>query len=145
MNVAIHWKGDPVSAEEEPLFKFQDLEITWNTLVIRFFEEKTVIPLKQIASYRLSWYLHDQSRGGRTEKYWFLILTVNLKNGGRESRPIVVAKDNHVDDESQLREDIEGNVAKAIEFALSWHGGLPQKLDHFERDEADFASIAGLN
>ena len=34
---------ESVSVAEKVLFKFQDLEITRNTLVIRFFEEKTVI------------------------------------------------------------------------------------------------------
>ena len=52
MNSAIQSSGESVSVAEKVLFKFQDLEITRNTLVIRFFEEKTVIPLKEIAVVR---------------------------------------------------------------------------------------------
>jgi hypothetical protein len=46
-------------------------------VVIRFFEEKTVVPLKEIRSYRFNWYLHDPIFA---KKWWFLVLTVTLKN-----------------------------------------------------------------
>jgi len=60
MNSVIWLNDDSLRlATEEVMFKFQDLEITRNTLVIRFFDEKMAIPLKEIASYHLEWHLHD--------------------------------------------------------------------------------------
>jgi hypothetical protein len=100
MNSARQSTGHSISAAEEALFKFQDLEIMRNTLVIRFFEERTVIALKEIAAYHLKWYLHDPTFA---KKYWFLVLTVGLKNGEEKSRPIAVAKFNYVNDEHELR------------------------------------------
>ncbi len=70
------------TAASKVAFKFHDLEITRKTVVMHFFEERTVIPLKEIASYDLKWYLHDPIFA---KKYWFLELTVGLKNGEEKS------------------------------------------------------------
>ena len=84
--------------------------------MIRFLGEKTVIPLNEIASYHLSWYLYDPTSA---KKHWFLVLTVALSDGREESGPIAVAEFSHADDEREFREDIEGNIAEAIDLALS--------------------------
>ena len=39
------------TAASKVAFKFHDLEITREAVVLHFFEERTVIPLKDIASY----------------------------------------------------------------------------------------------
>ncbi len=142
MSLLIQPGGNSGSATEELLFQFQDLEITRNTLVIRVLEEGTVIPLKKIASYHLKWYLHDPTSA---EKYWFLVLTVELRDGLEESGPIAVAEFSYADDEREWREDIEANIAEVIDLALSWYGGLPQKLNGFQRNGADLVPIASLN
>ena len=59
-------------------FKFHDLEIAREAVVLHFFEERTVIPLKDVGSYELKWYLHDPIFA---KKYWFLGLAFGLKNG----------------------------------------------------------------
>lgn len=127
---------------EEVLFKFQDLDLARNTMMMRFLDEETVIPLKEIASYHLKWYLHDPTSA---RKYWFLVLTVELAGGRKESGPIVVAEFSHAEDERELRKDIEGNLAEAIDLARSWHEAPLQTLNTFERDGAYRPSIAGLN
>ena len=127
---------------EEVLFQFQDLELTGNTMIMRFLDEETVIPLKEIASYHLKCYLHDPTSA---KKYWFLVLTVEFTDGREESGPIAVAEFSEAEDERELREDIEGNLAEAIDLALSCHGALPEKFNRFERNGADPVSIAGLN
>ena len=109
---------------------------------MRFLDEETVIPLKEIASYHLKWYLHDPTSAN---KYWFLVLTVELRDGREESGPIAVTEFSRAEDEHELREDIEGNLAEAIDLARSWHDARPQTLNCFERDGADVISIAGLN
>ena len=129
-------------SEEQVLFRFQDLELTRNTMIMRFLDEEMVIPLKEIAAYHLKWYLHDPTSA---EKYWFLVLTVELTDGREESGPIVVAEFSHAEDEHQLREDIEGNLAEAIDLARSWHDAPLQTLNTVERDGAYRPSIAGLN
>lgn len=100
---------------EKILFKFQNLEITRNTLLIRFFEEKTVIPLKEIASYRFNWYLHNPVFA---KKWWFLVLTVTLKNGDEESGHVTSVKFNYLSDDSELRREIEAKIARAIKAAI---------------------------
>jgi hypothetical protein len=60
--------GSPANIIEQVVFKFQDLEIRWNTLVLHFLDEKTIIPLNDIESYSLKWYLHDPTLA---KKYWF--------------------------------------------------------------------------
>ena len=137
MTSAIQSSGESVSVAEEVLFKFQDLEITRNTLVIRFFEERTVIALKEIAAYHLHWYLHDPIFA---KKYWFLVLTVDLKNGEEKSGPIAVAKFNYVNDEHELRQHIQTNIGHAIDLALSWRRGIPQKTNRRRQSSASVTS-----
>jgi hypothetical protein len=103
------------TTSEKVLFKFQDLEITPSMLVILSFEEKTIIPLKEIASYDLKWYLHDPIFA---KKYWFLELTVGLKNGEEHSLPIAVVKFNYLNDEHEKRQHIQTKIADAIDTAL---------------------------
>jgi hypothetical protein len=57
------------------LFKFQSLEITSTKLMMSLYEEKTVVPLQDIKSYHLKWYLHEPTFG---KKWWYLVLTVDL-------------------------------------------------------------------
>lgn len=109
-------KGNPVSATEEVVFALQNLEITRNALVIHFFEEKTIIPLENIASYRFNWYLHDPIFA---KKWWFLVLTVTLKNGDEESGHVTAVKFNYLSDDSELRNEIETKISRAIDTALS--------------------------
>ena len=97
-------------------FKFHDLEITPNSVVLHFFEERTVIPLKDIASYELKWYLHNPIFA---KKYWFLELTVGLKNGEEQSWPIAVVKFNYLNDEHDRRQHIEKKIADSLDLALS--------------------------
>jgi hypothetical protein len=115
MNSAVRPTGGLVSRTEEMLFKFENLEITRNALLIRFFEEKTVVPLKEIAWYHFSWYLHDPTFA---KKWWFLVLTVTLKNGDEESGHVTSVKFNYLSDDSKLRKDIENKIAHAIDTAL---------------------------
>ena len=137
MNSAIQPSADSVSAAEEVFFKFQDLEITRNTLVMRFFEEKAVIPLKKITAYHLKWYLHDPTFA---KKYWFLALTVDLKNGEEKSGPIAVAKFNYVNDEHESRQHIQRNIVHAIDLALSRRRGIPQKANRRRQSSASVTS-----
>ena len=129
----------PVSMTEEVLFQFQHLEITPHTLVIRFLEEETVIPLKEITSYHLKWHLHDPTSA---TKYWFLVLTAELMDGRAESGPIAVAELSYADDERELREIIAGNIAEVIDLALSWHHVVPQKLNGFRRESPNLMKSA---
>jgi hypothetical protein len=114
------WKEKPMSTlattADAVVFKFQDLEITSRSLVILSFEENTVIPLKEIASYDLKWHLHDPIFA---KKYWFLELTVNLKNGEEQSCAIAVVKFDYLNDKHQVRQHIESKIADAINLALS--------------------------
>jgi hypothetical protein len=104
------------SAETENVtFEFQSLEITRDALVMHFFEEKTIIALKDIGSYRFNWYLHDPIFA---KKWWFLVLTVTLKNGDEESGHVTFVKFNYLSDDSKLRKDIENKIAHAIDTAL---------------------------
>jgi hypothetical protein len=101
---------------EKVLFKFQDLEITRNSMAMRFFDEKTLISLKEIASYHLEWHLHDPIFA---KKYWFLELTVDLKNGEEQSGPIAVVKFDYLNDEDEVRQHIGRKITEAIDLALS--------------------------
>ena len=101
---------------EKVLFKFRDLEITGDALVLHFHEESTVIPLSEIRSYRLNWYLHDPVFA---KKWWFLVLDVTLKNGDEESGHVTSVKFNYLTDDSELRKDIEAKIARAVNAALS--------------------------
>jgi hypothetical protein len=104
------------TAANKVAFKFHDLEITREAMVLHFFEERTVIPLKDIASYELKWYLHDPIFA---RKYWFLELTFALKNGEEQSWPIAVVKFDYLNDEHQRRRHIETKIADALSLALS--------------------------
>lgn len=104
---------------ETIVFKFHDLEITREAVVLHFFEERTVIPLKEIASYELNWHLHDPIFA---KKCWFLELTVDLQNGEDQSGPIAVVKFNYLNDEHERRQHIETKIADAINLALSSRG-----------------------
>jgi hypothetical protein len=116
MNSSSRLKRTSVNATQQGISKFENLEITRNALVIHFFEEKTVIPLKNIASYRFNWYLHDPTFA---KKWWFLVLTVTLKNGGEEAGHITTVKFNYLSDDLELRREIEGKIEQAIDSALS--------------------------
>ncbi|HEU0273841.1 MAG TPA: hypothetical protein VFQ83_04885 [Candidatus Udaeobacter sp.] len=116
MNSSAQPTGTSVIATEEVMFEFQNVEITRNALVIRFFEEKTTIPLKDIASYQFDWYLHDPLFA---KKWWFLVLTVKLKDGHEESGHVTTVKFNYLDDDSELRREIETKIARAMDTALS--------------------------
>ena len=97
-------------------FKFHDVEITREAVVLRFFEERTVIPLKEIAWYELKWYLHDPIFA---KKYWFLQLTLCLKNGEEQSWPVAMVNFNYLNDEHDRREHIQPKIADALDLALS--------------------------
>ena len=97
------------------LLNLRNLEITPDALVLHFHEESTVIPLSEIRSYRLKWYLHDPIFA---KKWWFLALTVALKNGDEESGHVTSVKFNYVSDDFELRKDIETKIAHAIDTAL---------------------------
>jgi hypothetical protein len=105
-------------------FKFHDLEITREAVVLHFFEEQTVIPLKDIASYELKWYLHNPIFA---KKYWFLELTFGLKNGEEQSWPIAVVKFNYLNDEHDRRQHIEKKIADSLDLALSEYRGRLRK------------------
>ena len=100
--------GNSPNVTEQVAFRFHDLEITSKTLVMHFFEENTVIPLKEISSYHSKWHLHDPTFA---KKYWFLVLTVYLENGDERSGTIAVMKFNYVNDEHELRQHIQTNIA----------------------------------
>ena len=94
----------------------RNLEITPDSLVLHFYEESTVIPLSEIRSYRLKWYLHGPIFA---KKWWFLVLTLRLKNGDEESGHVTSVKFNYLSDDSELRKEIETKIARAIDSALS--------------------------
>ena len=76
--------------------------------MLHFFEERTVIPLKDIASYELKWYLHDPIFA---KKYWFLELTLGLKNGEEQSWAVAMVKFDYLNDEHERRQHIERKIA----------------------------------
>ena len=105
-----------VTAANKVAFKFHNLEITREAVVLHFFLERTVIPLKEIASYELKWYLHDPIFA---KKYWFLELTFRLKNGEEQSWPITIVKFDYLNDQRERRQHIESKIADALSLALS--------------------------
>ena len=107
------------TAASKVAFKFHDLEITREAVVLHFFEERTVIPLKDIASYQLKWYLHDPIFA---KKYWFLELTFGLKNGEEQSWAVAMVKFDYLNDEHERRQHIERKIADALSLALSLRG-----------------------
>ena len=110
------------TASNNVTFKFHDLEITRDAVVLHFLEERTVIPLKDIASYELKWHLHDPIFA---KKYWFLELTFGLKNGEEQSWPVAVVKFDYLNDAHQRRQHIETKIAEALSLALSLRGAMP--------------------
>jgi hypothetical protein len=111
--------NDCATAANNVTFKFHDLEITRDAVVLHFFEERTIIPLRDIASYELKWYLHEPIFA---RKYWFLELTFGLKNGEEQSWPITVVKFDYLNDEHERRQHIERKIADALSLALSVSG-----------------------
>jgi hypothetical protein len=110
---------------DEVTFKFRDLEITSTTLVLHFYDEKTVIPLAEIKSYRLQWHLHDPVFG---KKFWFLVLTVALEDGHEESGPVAFAKFEYLDDRLESRLHIERRLAEALDSAIAGRAASAQKM-----------------
>lgn len=104
------------TAAETVAFKFHDLEITREAVVLAFFDERTVIPLKDIARYELKWHLHNPIFAN---KYWFLELTFSLKNGEEQSWPITMVKFDYLNDQHERRQHIESKIADALSLALS--------------------------
>lgn len=100
-------------------FKFHDLEITREAVVLHFFDERTVIPLKDITSYKLKWHLHDPIFAN---KYWFLELTFSLTNGEEQSWPITMVKFDYLNDQHERRQHMERKIADALSLALSVSG-----------------------
>ena len=100
-------------------FKFHDLEITRETVVLHFLDERTVISLKDIAWYELKWHLHDPIFA---KKYWFLELTFGLKNGEEQSWPITMVKFDYLNDRHDRRQHIERKIADALNVVLSPRG-----------------------
>ena len=116
MNEPNTWVSIVNATTQGELLNLRNLEITPDALVLHFYEEGTVIPLSEIRSYRLKWYLHDPIFA---KKWWFLVLTVTLKNGDEEAGHVTSVKFNYLSDDSELRKDIESRIAGAIDTALS--------------------------
>lgn len=106
-------------AASKVAFKFHDLEITREAVVLHFLEERTVIPLTDIAWYELKWYLHDPIFA---RKYWFLELTLGLKNREEQSWAVAIVKFDYLNDEHERRRHIERKIADALSLALSQRG-----------------------
>jgi len=106
-------------------FKFRNLEITQDALVLHFYDDKTVIPLNEIKSYRLDWHLHDPVFG---KKFWFLVLSIELDNGQAESGPVTSVKFSYLDDELELRGHIERKLADALDSAIARTATPAQKM-----------------
>jgi hypothetical protein len=132
------------SAVNNVAFKFHDLEIRRDAVALQFFEERTVIPLKDIASYELKWHLHDPIFA---KKYWFLELTFALKNGEEQSWPVAVVKFNYLDDARQRRKHIERKMAHALDVALSTPAAKNESFlaRQSKRDAADVTSLDAGN
>jgi hypothetical protein len=106
-------------------FKFRNLEITRGALVLHFYDEKTVIPLTEIKSYRLDWLLHDPVFG---KKLWFLFLTVGLESGQEESAPVTFVKFNYLGEDLESRRHIERTLADALDAAIARTAAPAQKM-----------------
>lgn len=124
------------------LLNLRNLEITPDALVLHFHEERTVIPLSEIRSYRFNWYLHDPIFA---KKWWFLVLTVTLKNGDEESGHVTSVKFNYLSDDSKLRKDIETNIAHAIDTALSRASVSAKNDSSLARGDKPGSSLRGSN
>ncbi len=106
-------------------FRFRNLEITSTTLVMHFYDDKTVIPLAEITSYRLNWLLHDPIFG---KKIWVLFLTVELENGEEESGPVAFAKFNYLGEDLESRRHIERTLSDALDSAIARTATPAQKM-----------------
>ena len=102
--------------QNRPAFRFRNLEITSDALVLHFYDDKTVIPLAEVKSYRLDWLLHDPIFG---KKLWFLFLTVELENGREESGPAAFVKFDYLGDDRESRRHIERTLANAIDSSIA--------------------------
>jgi hypothetical protein len=87
-----------------------------NAILIRFLEEEKVIPLYEIESFDLRWFLYDPVA---ERKYWFLVLTLRLRTDEEESAPIAVATFNCDEDERELREEIRNKIVHVLDLARS--------------------------
>ena len=110
---------------ESVLLQLGNVEITSSELVLHSFEEKTVIPLNEIKNYRLEWHLHDPLFA---KKWWFLVLTVKLKNGDDESGHVTSVKFSYLSDQREQRERIERKIADALDAALAKTPDTRQKM-----------------
>lgn len=108
-----------------PTFRFHNLEITPNAVVLHFHEDKTVIPLSEIKNYRLEWHLHDPVFG---KKWWFLVLTVELEDAEEESAPIASLKFNYLEEGRQSRHHVERTIADALDAAIARTAAPTQKM-----------------
>lgn len=106
-------------------FKFRDLEITQDALVLHFYDDKTVIPLNEIQSYRLDWHLHEPVFA---KKWWFLVLTIELDNGSEECGPVAFVKFNYLDQSRQAQWHIERIIADALDVAVARTAAPAQKM-----------------
>lgn len=110
---------------DEITFKFRNLEITSTTLLLHFYDDKTVIPLAKIKSYQLHWHLHDPIFG---KKFWFLVLTVELDNGQEESGPVAAVKFNYLSDDLASRQHIKRKLADTLDSAIARTATPAQKM-----------------
>ncbi|HLW34984.1 MAG TPA: hypothetical protein VKS98_04930 [Chthoniobacterales bacterium] len=114
-----------MTLDQNITFKCRDLEITRDALVLHFYNDKTVIPLNEIKSYRLDWHLHDPIFG---KKFWFLVLTVELENDREESAPVTSVRFNYLDDDLESRRHIARALAEALDQGLARAAGVAQKM-----------------
>ena len=105
-------------------FKFWNLEITSEALVLHFYDDKIMIPLNAIKGYHLDWQLHDPVFA---KKWWFLVLTVVLKDGSEECGPVAFVKFNYLDD-GHSRQHIEHTINAALDAAIARKAALAQKM-----------------
>jgi hypothetical protein len=113
------------TGQDRTAFKFRNLEITLETLVLHFCNDKTVIPLTQIKTYRLDWLLPDPIFG---KKLWFLFLTIELESGQKESGPVASVNFDYLGGKRESRERIERTLADAIDSAIARRAAPSQKM-----------------
>ena len=113
------------TSRNDIVFRFGSIGITPGALVLHFHNEKTVIPLVEIKSYRLHWQLHDPVFA---KKWWFLLLTVELENGEEECAPVMSLKFNYLNDDLQSRRQIERALADALDGAVARAAAPAQKM-----------------
>jgi hypothetical protein len=111
--------------QDGTVFKFRNLEITLETLVMHFCNDKTVIPLTEIKSYRLDWLLPDSTF---VRQLWFLFLTIELENGEKKSGPVAFVNFDDLGGNCQSRHRIERALADAIDCAIARTAAPSQKM-----------------